>query len=244
MIDANDDSNTLINRLIDKGSLKNDIYYNTVSIFNLFKETSREIAEEIKKEFANQDVNLRIKYNEPSEFATELVFAGDQMITVMHTNIFQFPREHEVMSTSYIKEDPTRSYCGVIKLYNFLADSFIYNSLDDIGYLIARIFINKEFHYFVEGKRQVGLLYNNFGTAVIDKKAVRKILETAIDYCIHFDLLTPPYDNIKEISVEQMKESIESMRLKTGKRLGFRFQIDHEDQMKELKGRKNNGNSF
>ena len=45
------------------------------------------------------------------------------------------------MNTSYVKEDKNRSYCGVIHLYNFLADSFKYNRLNDVGYLIGRVFI-------------------------------------------------------------------------------------------------------
>jgi len=97
------------------------------------------------------------------------------------------------------------SYCGIIYIYNFLADSFKYNRLDDLGYLIGRIFINRENHYFVEGKRQMGFLYNNFGTAVIDKKALRAIIETAIMYAMEFDLLVPPYDVVKIASVVQTK---------------------------------------
>ena len=44
-----------------------------------------------------------------------------------------------------------RTYCGVINMYNFLSDSFKYNRENDLGYLIGRMFINKE-NTFVEGK--------------------------------------------------------------------------------------------
>ena len=225
-------TNPFISSLIDKGTLKKQVYLNTFKTFIELKQTVKEIYQEIKKEFGKQDTDLRIDFNNKGEFTTELTFAGDLLVAIMHTNIFQFPREHEVMNTSYIKEDPTRSYCGVIKIYNFLADSYIYNRLDDIGYLVARIYINKDFHYFVEGKRQVGLLYNNFANSVIDKQAIRKILETAISYCINFDLLTPPYDLTKEITVQDMQLITEAMRFKTGKRLGFRFQADLEEELR------------
>ncbi len=228
------ENQSVINRLIEKGTLKKEIYSNTFNVFEILKHVAKELSEEIKNEFRQQNVDLRIDFKE-REFSCELVFAGDMIFSVMHTNIFQFPRDHEVMSTSYIKEDISRSYCGVIKLYNFLADSFIYNRLEDIGYLIARIYVNKEMHYFVEGKRQVGLLYNNFDSSVIDKQAIKKILETAILYSVQFDLLTPPFETIKEMTVEQMKLISESMQLKTGKRLGFRFNADHEDELKKIK---------
>jgi hypothetical protein len=95
-----------------------------------------------------------------------------------------------------------------------------------LGYLIGRIFINRENHYFVEGKRQMGFLYNNFGQATINKEAIIKIIETAILYSLEFDLLVPPYDMVKIASVAQMNTKIESSKLQTGKRLGFKFNSD------------------
>jgi hypothetical protein len=147
---------------------------------------------------------------------------------MMHTNIFEFSRDHEVMKTPYIREDKLRSYCGVIHIFNFLADSFKYNRLNDIGYLIGRLFINKELHYFIEGKREVGLLYPNFATSVVDEQSIRKIVESAIEYTLNFDLLTPAFDSIKEVSVDEIQTTSDNIKLKTGKRLGFKFQADHD----------------
>lgn len=70
----------------------------------------------------------------------------------MHTNIFEFSREHEVMKTSYVREDPDRSYCGLIMVYNFWqipSNTIVKTTLDT---LIGRVFINKDKHYFIEGK--------------------------------------------------------------------------------------------
>jgi len=107
-----------------------------------------------------------------------------------------------------------------------LADSFKYQRLDDMGYLVGRFFINHENKYFVEGKRQMGLLHPNFGHKEIDKIELRNIVETAISYSIDFDLLTPPYDRVKLITVEQIIEQQHRGELKTGKRLGFGFRAD------------------
>ena len=116
----------------------------------------------------------------------------------------------------------------MINVYNFLADSFKYNRTRDIGYLIARVFINRELHYFVEGKRQLGFLYNDFSKAVIDKKAITAIIESAILYCLSFDLFTPPFTTVNEVSVEEIVEASNSMQITTGKRLGFRFIADND----------------
>ena len=131
-----------------------------------------------------------------------------------------------MMKSSYIREDKNRSYCGIIHIFNFLGDSFKYNRTSDSGYCIARIFVNREKHYFTEGKREIGLLYNNFQTSLLDRKGIQKILHSAMEYTINFDLLTPPFDTIKEVSVSEIQLTLDSMSIKTGKRLGFRFQAD------------------
>jgi hypothetical protein len=148
----------------------------------------------------------------------------------MHSNIFEIPRDHEVMRLSYIKEDNSRSYCGIIHIFNFLNDSFKYNRINDVGYLIGRVFVNREKHYFIEGKREIGLLYNNFPDSVLNLNAIQTIIESSIRYTINFDLLTPPYDTLKEVTVEQVKSVRENMQIRTGKRLGFKFQADTDGE--------------
>jgi hypothetical protein len=163
-----------------------------------------------------------------SQFEIELKFGGDILLFMMHTNVFEFSRGHRVMNTSYVKEDEERSYCGVIHVYNFLADSFKYNRLNDVGYLIGRVFINKDKHYFIEGKRELGYLFNNFGQNKLDKEAVKTIVGAAIEYTVNFDLLTPPYENVKEVSLHEMVTALDTLSIKTGKRLGFKFQADED----------------
>ena len=100
--------------------------------------------------------------------------------------------------------------------------------MNDLGYVVGRVFINRENHYFAEGKRQLGFLYNDFIHSVIDETSIKAILESSILYCMNFDLFTPPFDAIKEVSVQDMQTASESMQIKTGKRLGFRFQADSD----------------
>lgn len=211
-----------------KGKLKRQVYFNTLDSINLIKKVISELLLDYKKQFNTDSEAIPFVMQDMGEFEVHLQFAGDVLIFNMHTNVFEFSRYHEVMSTNYIREDKARSYCGIINIYNFLADSFRYNRSNDIGYLIGRIFINKDKCYFIEGKREVGLLYNNFGQEVLDETAAKKIVESSILYTINFDLLTPPFDSVKEISLEEMKSIADSYTLKTGKRLGFKFQADKE----------------
>lgn len=223
------DTSKITTKLIEKGALKTLVSQNTSKVFNDIKRIAKTIALDSQNELKASKAMFNMDYNDTGDFSAELKFDCDQLLFVQHTNIFQFPREHEIMKTPYIKNDPHNSYCGIIKIYNFLSDSFKYNRGDDVGYLIARIFINKDFHFFVEGKRQAGLFYNNFQLSIIDDTALKTIIESAILYSLDFDLLTPPYDSIKEVTVQEMQMNNDANRQKTGKRLGFRFQIDNAD---------------
>jgi hypothetical protein len=221
--------NLILKTLKEKSSMKQDVYNNTFQTFRIMKSSAKQIVEEIKREIADIDKRIIIEYREKGEFEFELRIAGDLLIFSMHTNVFEFDKAHQMWRNSYVKEDHTRSFCGIINIYNFLNDSFTYNRMNDLGYIIGRMFVNKENHYFLEGKRQLGFLYNDFVHTVIDSNAIKAVLESTILYCLDFDLFTPPFDAIKEVSVSDMQTASENMQIKTGKRLGFRFQVDNDE---------------
>ncbi|MFH1322113.1 MAG: hypothetical protein ABII90_15865 [Bacteroidota bacterium] len=218
----------IIKTLKEKSVMKQDVFQTTDDVFKEFKSTLRKIADDLKKEAETLDKRIVIEYKEKGEFEAELKFAGDILIFYLHTNIFNFDLSHGIYNSSYVQQDNFRSYCGMITIYNFLADSFKYDRVNDIGYMIARIFINKEKHYFIEGKRQLGFLYNNFSDAVVDTKAILSIIESAILYTLDFDLLTPPYNDVKEVTVNEILEATKYMVTSTGKRMGYTFQADHD----------------
>jgi hypothetical protein len=219
-------TNQLFVSLINKATLKQDVYMNTLNALKMIKVGMEGLHIEYKNLELEKAKKIPFVYKDRGEFEAELKFGGDTLVFMMHTNVFEFPRDHEVMKTAYIQKDKNRSFCGIINVFNFLSDSFKYNRLNDSGYLIGRIFINKDNHYFIEGKREMGYLYTNFGSSKLSAKNVCEILESAINYTINFDLLTPPYDQLKEVSVMGFKEATDAMQLKTAKRLGFKFQAD------------------
>ena len=219
---------SLKNLVFDKNDLKGQVYYATKDAFELFRKTTHELIDLLKEQAQKENRNVLIGFTDRGDFEFEARFASDVLVFVMHTNVFEFSRDHQVMKSPYIREDTTRSYCGVIRIYNFLADSFLYQRDQDLGYMIGRVFVNRENHYFIEGKRELGMLYNNFNTSLISSESVQSIVESAIEYTTNFDLLTPPYDEVKLVSVGEMRNNFDKKSLATGKRLGFRFQADTE----------------
>lgn len=219
----------IIETLSEKSVVKKDVYKITNSVFSDFNKAAQEIAIDLQEKTARIDPRLEISFKEKGSGEFLLQIAADVLVFAAHTNVFDFDKSHQIWNSSYLKEDPSRSYCGVIHIYNFLSDSYEFHRMEDVGYLIARVFINKEKHYFVEGKRQLSFLYNDFANKVISSKDITSIIESAILYSMDFDLLTPPYDSIKQVSVAEMHEWSKNLGNKTGKRLGFKFQADVDD---------------
>ncbi|SRR6056297_1744364 len=224
-----DKKKQILETLAVKSGIKQVVYDKTYSIYSEIKKILEELVEEYNKELPVDDERIKLIYKERGQFEAEIKVAGDLLIFSMHTNTFEFDREHKVWKMDYVKENPLNSYCGMINVYNFLSDSFKYNRLEDLGYLIARIFVNYENKFFVEGKRQLGVLYDQFGEKELSKDVLKEIIQTAILYSLEFDLLVPPYDATKIASVAQLNDKIEYSRMKTGKRLGFKFNSDDID---------------
>lgn len=216
----------IIQTLTEKSVMKMNIYKQTKEIFGMFKQHLKEINDDMKVNVNKGGVKLHFNYEEKGDYEASIAFAGDTLVFHMHSNIFNFDKSHYIYNMPYIKQDESRAYCSVINVYNFLTDSFRYNRENDIGYLIARIFINKENHFFVEGKRQLGFLYNDFGTKVMDSDSCKAIIESSILYAIDFDLLTPHYEQVKQVSLGEIYYHSEVLHQKTGKRMGFMFQAD------------------
>jgi hypothetical protein len=72
----------------------------------------------------------------------------------------------------------------------------------------------------------MGLLENDLSQSISDEDSLRRIVETAINYSLNFDLLVPPYDDVKILAVADIDEKIKNSKIKTGKRLGFQFKSD------------------
>lgn len=216
----------IVDTLKGKSVLKQKVFDNTAEAFLMIKDILKNLAREVNSDLSGIDPRVRMEYTDRSTFDAQIRVAADMLLFSMHSNIFQFDREHPAWKTAYIQKNKFNAYSGIINIYNFLADSFKYSRLDDLGYLIARIFINHENQYFVEGKRQMGMLFTNYGNEAFSPESLKTIVFTAISYSLEFDLLVPPYDTVKIASVGQAESKIQHSRLITGKRLGFQFNSD------------------
>lgn len=216
----------ILDTIIRKSSLKQKVFDNTFSAFNALKETLLEMASEMDDQLDGKlDRRVRLEYRDRGKFEAQLQVANDILIFQMHTDVFEFDDAHPIWQNPYVTQNRENSYCGVINFYNFLSDSFKFNRNADEGYLIGRLFVNREHRYFVEGKQQNSLRADQFGKAEIDRDALVDILEAAIDFSLDFDLLLPPYEENKRVTVDQFNTKMDNSKFVTGKRLGYEFDI-------------------
>jgi len=216
----------VLGMLRDKATLKKKLCAQTHKNFARFKKILHNLEKEYVDELSQQPDPPRFMVSDLGEFEAQLSFGGDTLFFTMHSNIFSFEPTHSIFQTEYVREDPNRAFCGMIQVHNFLFDSIKQQRPHDVGYLIARIFINIEGHFFVEGKRQLGFLYNDIANAELNDVYIRAIIESAMIYAIDLDLLVPPYEQVQVMSVQQKITQQNNSAFATGKRMGFKFQFE------------------
>jgi hypothetical protein len=221
----------ILKLLKEKSVMKQDVFKNTITAFELVKKSIDEIVKDLHSETQAIDKRIVVAMTENAGYATQLKVAGDMLEFFMHTNVFEFEKSHAMFKTGYIKQNENNSYCGIINVYNFLADSFKFNRLNDLGYLVCRIFINREKHFFIEAKGTMGIKYSSFSNEPINNEHLHEIINDLIIYAITFDLITPNFEQVKEVSVNEIQEKVNSINLRTGKRLGYGASSDEDTNM-------------
>lgn len=230
---SNPENEELIIKLLkEKISPQLDVKKNTAMIFLMMKESLMEVSKTLAAKTADFDKRIHIEYKEHNPFECVLTIAEDLLVFYMQTNVFTFERSHPIWQTSYLKDNETNAYCGCISIYNFLTDSFTFKRTEDRGQLIGRMFINREEHFFMESKKQHDFLYTDFKQSLLDKNAINNVINSLIISTLNFNLFVPEYNSMQSVSVSQIEEEANRIQIQTGKRLGFRFGAETEEQIR------------
>lgn len=210
--------------LENKTAAKLDTYGKTIEWFKVLKEEIKHTLAEISEQIA--DKRIRLRFVDRGDTEAQLFIGSDVIVFNMHSNIFQLSPGDYNSQTSYVRQNPMTAYCGIIRIYNFLADSYEYNRLHDMGYLIGRIFINQEDHFMMEGKGQIGFMYRDFMHQMMSREVLQDIIIRICIHALNFDLYTPPYQAVQQTTVNDLNTITQSSKMKTGKRLGFKFESE------------------
>lgn len=226
MTDATDPLDYIKHLLESKSTAKQVTYKNLLSAFTLLAKESSRVIEELKKRVRPGDEDVTVDFKTINEHEFQVKLAGDLLVFVLHTNVVTFAEDHPVMKTTYIRENEINRYFGQIMIYNFMADSVKFNRVNDPGYLLARILINHENRFLVEGEGQLGFLFGSISTAGITENDLNQIVKIALQIAIENDLMAPPYPDVQFITLFQKNEK--TQELGGGQKIGFRMSYQNQ----------------
>ena len=220
-------SNKIVELLKEKSATKQLIYRNTKEVFENLVISLKAKEKSLSKLLKKEENAVKLEFKSNGIFDVQLKFAGDTLLFHMHSNVFDFPPDHNIFKSKYVKKDNSRSFCGVINIYNFLSDSLKYNRLNDEGVLIGRVFINKEKKFFVEGDDDLGTLFKDFSKKEINAESIDEIINTCMIFTLNFDLCSPNFNDVRLVSVHNLLAMSMNQKIKTSKRLGYK--LSHEN---------------
>lgn len=95
----------IVGTLKEKSLLKQKVFDNTLESFSVVKEILKILSKELNASITGIDPRIRLEYTDRSNFDAQIKVAGDILLFSMHSNIFQFDREHPALENSiYSKE--------------------------------------------------------------------------------------------------------------------------------------------
>lgn len=221
MTDQQDPLDHIQQLLESKSSAKQVTYKNLLSSFDLLAKESKRIITELKKRVRPGDEDVTVDFKLINEHEFHVKLAGDLLVFVLHTNVVTFADDHPLMRSDYIKEKEINRYFGQIMIYNFMSDSIKYNRMNDPGYLLARILINHENRFLVEGEGPLGFLFNTISPGSISENDLNTIVKQSLKIAIENDLMAPPFPDVRFITVYQKNEK--TQELGAGQKIGFKM---------------------
>ena len=210
--------NKILNKLQTTSKLKYNLFEQSEALFRQMEEICHTIAKEIFE--ANKDdkpVPLKVERINDFEFIFRI--GGDVLIFILQSNIVRLSDDTYLSKTKYLKDDLSLRYFGQILIYNFLSDTLTYGRLEDPGYLISRILLNKENKFFIEGDRKIVYSFPDLKENPVSPEKMRDLIEKLIESALDNDLLAPAFQDLMLITYHQKLEHTSSMG--NPKKIGF-----------------------
>lgn len=204
-----------------KSTAKQITYKNLLKAFQILASESQEIVAQLRSTVVPGDDDVTIEYTFVNTHEFHVKLAGDLLVFVLHTNVVALDAGHPVMKDPYMKEKEVNRYFGQIMIYNFMADSFKFNRINDPGYLIARLLINHEGRYVIEGEGHLTTIANKISSRPIVESELGILVKLALMLAIENDLVAPPFPDVRYITLFQKMER--TMELGAGKKIGFQI---------------------
>jgi hypothetical protein len=205
----------------DKGITSIEVFNKTKIVFENIKGILQEMEKDLKKKMSAVDPRVAVEYDDKGRLEVHFKVANDVLVFFMHTNVFTFDESHYVYKSSYLKEDPLRAFCGMIYVYNFLTDSIRYHRTSDRGVLVARLFVNKDNHFVVDGKKSLASLFNDINNDEVTDEKLNRLIRAILIQVLENDLNVPTFDTTLVTTLQDLEDANSQTGFNTGKQFGF-----------------------
>ena len=216
----------ILQLLDSKSAAKQITYKNLLASFQVLAKESKAIVAELNKKAKHGDNDVTIDFKVVNENEFQVKLAGDLLVFVLHTNVVTFEESHPVMADPYIKQNEVNRYFGQIMIYNFMADSLKFNRINDPGYLVARLLVNHEGRYVIEGEGRLESIANKISSEPITENELTILVKLALTIAIENDLMAPPFPQVRFITLFQKLE--QTQELGAGQKIGFRMSYQNK----------------
>lgn len=210
-----------------KSGVKQTTYRNVCQTFDMLKTEAQQIIANIHAQTQNKHEDISLYVEDVNEREFHVKVAGDLLAFYLHTNIIRLSDDYAYNKSPYVQEDENRKYLGQINVYNFMADSLKYQRVNDPGYLLARVLVNCENKYIVEGDRQVNFMFEAQPVREVEPTDVNILIHLLIRQAIENDLVAPPFHQIRGLTLQQKLMSTEVTG--QGQKIGFQMSSAQQD---------------
>jgi hypothetical protein len=211
--------------LESKSTAKQTAYKHICRAFCMLSDEAKQIIEELRRRAKPHDKDVTVEFNVINEHEFDVKLAGDMLIFVMNTNIVTLEESHPVMRENYIKENEVNRYFGQIMVYNFMAESLKHNRNNDPGYLLARLMVNHENRFFIEGEKELEV-FNKISEKPVSEEDLKNVVKIVLKMAIENDLVAPAFREVKSITLNQKKDH--TLELGGAQKIGFRMSYEHK----------------
>ncbi|MCB0516644.1 MAG: hypothetical protein R2798_12705 [Chitinophagales bacterium] len=196
----------IVELLRNNHAAKQKVFHLCLGIFDKMRYMTQQITEAINQSI--EDVAwVSAEFMDKGEFEFQVRLSGELIVFSFHSNIITFPENHVINANPYIKENELRSYFGVFLAYNFLNDAIKYNRLHDQGYLIARMFVNIDEKYYIEGVRQLNFLHPNVAENDLHDEMLFAFISSCFLAALQNNSVVPDFESEKVINIAQLINS-------------------------------------
>lgn len=213
--------------LESKSTAKQTAYKHICKAFSILQAESKSVVEELKRRAHPSDDDVTVEYNDVHAHEFDVKLAGDMLIFAQGTNIVTLEEAHPILQDEYILQNDVNRYFGQIMVYNFMADSMKYNRTNDPGYLLARLMINHENRFFIEGERDLKP-YNSISPNPVTEDDLKTFVKIVLKMAIENDLVAPAFTEVKAITLNQKRNH--TFELGGAQKIGFRMSYEHQTE--------------